>query len=105
VLKRRGSLQTALRHELAHVFIDALSRGRAPHWLAEGLALHLAGEGKQISRYADGKKLTIVELESKLEHAGSPAEMRAAYAAAYREVNGIIKSEGEAGVWRQIAGY
>jgi stage II sporulation protein D len=105
VLKRRGSLQTALRHELAHVFIDAISRGRVPHWLAEGFALHLAGEVRQISRYANGKELTIVELQSKLEHAGSPEEMRAAYAAAYREVSWIIKSEGEAGVWRRIAGY
>jgi stage II sporulation protein D len=105
VLKRRGSLQTALRHELAHVFIDAISRGRAPHWLAEGFALHLAGEGRQISRYADSKKLTMVELESKLEHAGSPEEMRAVYAATYREVSGIIKSEGEAAIWKRISGY
>jgi stage II sporulation protein D len=103
VLKRRGSLHTALRHELAHVFIDAVSRSRAPHWLAEGFALYLAGEGRQISRYADGKKLAIAELESKLEHAGSPEEMRAAYAAAYREVSGIIKSEGEAAIWKRMS--
>jgi len=105
VLKRRGLLHSALRHELAHVFIDAVSRGRAPHWLAEGFALYLAGEGRQISRYADGKKLTIVELQSKLEHAGSPEEMRAAYAAAYQEVSGIIRSEGEAAIWKRMSGY
>jgi hypothetical protein len=67
--------------------------------------LYLAGEGRQISRYANAAKLTTAELESKLSQAGTPEEMRAAYAAAYREVSRIIKSEGEAGMWRRIAGY
>jgi hypothetical protein len=105
VLKRRGSLHTALRHELAHVFIDEISRGRAPHWLAEGFALYVAGEGSHISRYANGDKLTTAELEGKLLQAGTPEEMRTVYAAAYREVTRIVRLEGEAGVWRRIAGY
>jgi len=29
--------------------------------------------------------------------------MRALYAAAYREVNAIIRQEGEVGIWRRIA--
>src|SRR5262249_43798717 len=50
VLKRRGVLTTTLRHELAHVVIDAVSGDHAPRWLAEGFAIHLAGEGSMISR-------------------------------------------------------
>jgi hypothetical protein len=105
VLKRRGSLHTTLRHELAHIFMDAISHGRAPRWLAEGFALHLAGEGKMISRYAGKERLMLAELESRLSQSGSADQMRQAYAAAYREVSGIVRSEGEAKVWRQLAGY
>ena len=45
ILKRRGALITTLRHELAHVVIDAVSHNRAPRWLEEGFAIYLAGEG------------------------------------------------------------
>ena len=46
ILKRKRILETTLRHELAHTAIDVVGRGRAPRWLAEGLAIYLAGEGK-----------------------------------------------------------
>jgi hypothetical protein len=35
--------------------------------------------------------------------AASAAEMRALYAAAFREVNALIRAEGEANVWRRVA--
>jgi len=38
ILKSRGVLDTTLRHELVHTLIDKLSHGRAPRWLAEGMA-------------------------------------------------------------------
>ena len=50
LLKRRGILYTTLRHELAHVVIDAVSHNRAPRWLEEGFAIYLAGEGRMIAR-------------------------------------------------------
>ena len=59
-LKRKGILETTLRHELAHAFIDAVSHDHAPRWLAEGFALYLAGEGQMISRYEQKEKLTKV---------------------------------------------
>ncbi|MDX6614645.1 MAG: stage sporulation protein [Blastocatellia bacterium] len=105
VLKRRGTVRPILRHELAHAFMDAISHGRAPRWLAEGFALHLAGEGKMISRYAGKERLGLTELESRLAQPGSADAMRQAYAAAYREVSGIVRSEGEAKVWLQLASY
>jgi stage II sporulation protein D len=103
VLKRRGVLETTLRHELVHPLIDEISHGRVPRWLAEGLALYLAGEGPIISRYAPSSKMSIEEIEQKLAKPSSVQAMRAAYAAAYREVSELIKKEGEASLWHRVA--
>ena len=95
---------TTLRHELSHVVVDSVSHGRAPRWLAEGMALYFAGEGPLVARYISREKLTTDELERRLTQAKTAAEMRAAYAAAYREVSDLIKREGEASIWRRAAG-
>ena len=102
-LKRKRILDTTLRHELAHAAIDVVGRGRAPRWLAEGLAIYLAGEGKFVERYAPRAPIKTDELEHKLASAKSSPEMRAAYAAAYLEVKRLIQNDGEAKVWRRVA--
>ncbi len=104
VLRRRGVLDSTLRHEYAHVVIDALGKGRAPRWLAEGLAAHVAGEGAMLTRGGTKRKLTIDEIEEALmKNPPTAREMRALYAAAYREVQVLIRAEGEANVWRRVA--
>jgi stage II sporulation protein D len=103
-LRQRGVLAPTLRHEYAHAVIAALSRSRAPLWLAEGLAAHVAGEGARLTRVESQGKLSLAELEQRLgQPAASAAEMRALYAAAFREVNALIRAEGEASVWRRVA--
>ncbi|HLL14353.1 MAG TPA: SpoIID/LytB domain-containing protein, partial [Pyrinomonadaceae bacterium] len=102
-LKRRGLLAPTLRHEYTHAVIHALSRGRAPLWLSEGLAAHVAGEGARLTRFAPKQKLSLEDLERKLAQPASADEMRALYAAAFREVNALIQTEGEANVWRRVA--
>ncbi len=97
-------LAQTLRHEYAHACIDALSHGRAPLWLAEGLAVHFAGEGALLSRYAPAKKMSVEEIERGLEGRAAPGQMRALYAAAYAELRALIRSEGEPRVWRRVAG-
>jgi stage II sporulation protein D len=102
-LRRRNALTTTLRHEYAHAVIETLGRGRAPRWLAEGLAVHFAGEGRALSRLAPRPGLARAELERRLARPASAREMRALYAAAYREVQSLLRAEGEAGVWRRAA--
>lgn len=43
VLRARGTLDTTLRHELAHVLTASVLNGRAL-WVREGVAMHFAGE-------------------------------------------------------------
>jgi SpoIID/LytB domain protein len=102
-LSRRGLLAPTLRHEYAHAVINALSRGRAPLWLSEGLAAHVAGEGARLTRNTPKQKLSLEDLERKLAAPATSAEMRALYAAAFREVGALIRAEGEANVWRRVA--
>jgi hypothetical protein len=102
ILKRRGVLNTTLKHELAHVVIDIVSRDRAPRWLEEGFAIYLSGEGAMYSRARRGA-LSDEELEKRLEHPRSQADMRASYADAYLKVNEMVRSQGEASVWKKLA--
>lgn len=102
-LGKRGVLNTTLRHELAHVFIHSINRKPVPRWLDEGVAIHLSGEGKELLKVELKTKLTIDEIEKRLASPSSYEEMRALYAAAYREVLSIIRNEGESALWRRIA--
>ncbi len=102
-LKRRGILKTTLHHELVHTFVDALGRSATPRWLAEGLAIHLAGEGRMVARYAQRHHLSAEQIDVQLSTSKSADEMRSAYAAAYAEVKRLISNEGEAAVWKRVA--
>lgn len=103
LLKQRGILETTLRHELVHVFIDAVGGKQTPRWLAEGLALYIAGEGKLLERYAKGPAQSPNDLERKLAVLKSADEMKAAYACAYKTVRDLIRVEGENKLWQRLA--
>jgi hypothetical protein len=105
ILKQRGVLFTTLRHELAHVMIDSISNKRAPRWLEEGFALYLAAEGPAISRYVTRGRLAEDELEQRLQHPRTQAEMRTLYAEAYLMVVEMIRRQGEPSVWNRLSRY
>jgi len=104
ILKQRGVLFTTLRHELAHILIDSISK-RAPRWLEEGFALYLAGESQMISRYLTRDRLPEDKLEQRLQRPRTQDEMRALYAEAYLMVAEMIRREGEPSVWSKISRY
>ncbi|MGZ5434722.1 MAG: SpoIID/LytB domain-containing protein [Pyrinomonadaceae bacterium] len=103
ILKRRGVLHTTLKHELAHVIINVISREGAPRWLEEGFAIYLAGEGEMFSRYLRRGLLTTEELEKRLQRPSTQSDMRSLYAEAYLKVSAMVRNEGEASVWKRLA--
>jgi len=103
LLRRRGVLNTTLRHEMTHAVIEVLGGGRAPRWMAEGLAVHVAGESAMLPRIENKSRLSRDDLERKLMRPASVTESRKLYAMAYHEIRAIIEAEGEAGVWRRVA--
>jgi len=104
ILRQRGVLFTTLRHELAHILIDSVSKKRAPRWLEEGFALYLAGEAQMISRYATRDRLREDELEQRLQRPRTQDEMRTLYAEAYLMVAEMIRRQGEPSVWNKLRG-
>jgi SpoIID/LytB domain protein len=103
VLRRRHILTSTLRHEYAHAVIETAGGGRTPRWLAEGLAIHFAGEAAMLKRFESKNRMSLDELERKLERPATALEMRALYADASREVRALIQKDGESHVWRRVA--
>jgi SpoIID/LytB domain protein len=103
LLRRRGVLNATLRHEMTHAVIEALGGGRAPRWMAEGLAIYVAGEAASLQRIENKSRLSRDDLERKLMRPASVTESRKLYAMAYHEVSAMIEAEGEEGVWRRVA--
>jgi hypothetical protein len=101
LLKQRRILESTLRHELTHAVIDSL--GSNPRWLAEGMAIYLAGEGKLLEPYRSDTPTSAETIDHQLNAPKSPAEMRTAYANAYFLVRELIRAHGENALWKRLA--
>jgi len=103
LLKERRILETTLRHELVHVLIEEVGDGPTPRWLAEGMAVYIAGEGKRLEPYLPHGFLETEAIERLLATAQTTSEMRTAYAAAYNIVRKLIQLDGEKKIWQRIS--
>jgi stage II sporulation protein D len=92
VLRKQGTLESTLRHELVHVLTDEHLRGRAL-WIREGLAIVKSaerGSGEQTDRNAQVPPAPGVARnrgcpsDADFRRAGSPEASRAVYDAAGR---------------------
>lgn len=104
ILRKRRIFETTLRHELAHAMIEIIGYGRSPRWLAEGLAIHFAGEAASLPDVSRLARPSRREIDDKLAIPQPHRETRLIYAQAYREVRNLIRSHGEAHLWKIVAG-
>ncbi len=82
VLRDRGILATALRHELAHQLVEEQSRGNSPIWLSEALAIYNSGEIvwlKPARRKIEPTALKWNQLEKRLESTTDQADAERLY--------------------------
>lgn len=99
LLKRKGILESTLRHELTHLVVRRLRAADVPHWYEEGLVLSLTGEPVESeSRALDRHR----SLELCLTEPRSESEMRAAYALALDRVRELARRKGEAALWQAL---
>lgn len=94
LLLRSGEFARTLRHEMAHVAMDAAARRGLPRWMNEGMAMTAAGQkGEEAIRFR-----TLDALEDTLARSRDHAHVRSAYATAERLVAGLVRAYGKARV-------
>jgi stage II sporulation protein D len=96
LLKRKGILDSTLRHELTHLMVGRLRAPQVPRWFEEGLVLYLTGEQPGAGAAA---ALSGRSLEESVSHPRSEAEMKAAYARALERVRELARQRGEPTLW------
>ena len=117
---RAPGLGELLAHEYTHVVVAHLSRGRAPRWLNEGLALHFQGAGPAAEaaarQSAAARALSLASLEGAFTQRQDRRLVEAAYAAGAsataflleragaREVGHLLRRLGEGESWERALG-
>ena len=90
VLRQRGSLESTLRHEVAHVVVDPAVSTR-PAWVREGLALHFAAApAASAATVPDGR--VACPSDAELLRPVSAGAQREAYSRAERCVRRALAS-------------
>lgn len=82
LLRERDILETTLRHELVHQLVEEQSKGNAPLWLNEALAIYNSGEIAQLKparHNASNAELEWRQLKNRLEKNASKAEAERVY--------------------------
>jgi stage II sporulation protein D len=99
VLRTRGTLETTLKHELAHVMTEPVLTA-APRWVKEGVAMYFAGEPPPAS-LLDGEMPRRVKCptDDELSRPVSAATAREAYG---RAAACVARALAEGKQWRRL---
>lgn len=89
-LQEKTILDSTLRHELIHLFVESRARTGTPLWFREGLVLYLAEPQQNAAPVAMPER----EIERALERPASQEELRRAYAAARTRVQQMVQQNG-----------
>ncbi len=91
-LRRKGVLESTLRHELYHMLVEAHAREGTPLWFREGLVLYLSDPNAPDD---PRPSITMANAEAILRHQDSRENLQKAYAAAQSQVHSLINQYGK----------
>lgn len=93
-LRRKGVLESTMRHEFFHLLVDAHARADTPLWFREGLVLFFSDPNG--TRSSSG--LTMQRAETILRQQSNRVKLEQAYAAAQDQVATLIHHYGKQAV-------
>lgn len=99
LLKSKGILESTLRHELTHLFVESRAQATTPLWFREGLVLYLADARQNSSPVIMSEQ----EMEAALEHPADQQSLERAYGAARAKVAQLVQQNGRAIVLHWLA--
>ncbi|HLW53737.1 MAG TPA: SpoIID/LytB domain-containing protein [Candidatus Angelobacter sp.] len=89
-LKEKGIVDSTLRHELTHIFVESRARAETPLWFREGLVLYLAEPSRIVAPVAMSEQA----MEAALDHPADRESLDRAYAAARTHVAELVERNG-----------
>ncbi len=90
-LKKRGVLESTLRHELNHLLIESRAKNGTPLWFREGLVLYLSSEE---SSEANLSPMALDRIDAILAKGDTQENTRHAYQSAQKIVAMLIRKNG-----------
>ncbi len=91
-LRKRGIVESTLRHEILHVLVEAKAKTATPLWLREGIVLFLSSSnGAGIA----AAPMTDEEIEAVLRQPRNRDDAQKAYAAAQSRVTALVQEHGK----------
>lgn len=90
-LRSRNALDSTLKHELAHLLVEAYARNAQPLWFREGLVLWLS---QPASVGSSMERVDLAALERALARPESEAQLRQSYRVAQQVVEKLVRERG-----------
>ena len=98
VLQQKSALESTLRHEFAHLLIEARARARLPLWFREGAVLYFS----DTTSHGEPVEMSTKEIDIALAHPENRAGLEHAYVAARTRVARMVAQNGRETVLRWV---